>query len=436
LYETARDPSRASDYFLLAAQNAQRIFANQEAIVLSRRGLALLAKLPETPERDRKELGLQTMLAFAFMCSLGYGAPDTGATMARARELCQASHDTATLCPILWGIFAYHLTNGDVKSALEAGEQMLSISSSLNDPVLLVGSHNALAMSRLHQGELVASRQHFDEVIRLYDVTQHGRYLHLYSFDPAIHAAAQMVRLLWLLGYPDQARRKVEETLALARTLSSPLSLAFLEIFATQLYQNLRCPEKTKEHGQACIAICDEHAIQLERAWVECWYGWAIAELGDTDDGLSLMHSALATQLSIGARVARGYCQAVLAEALWHAGRTEEGLQAAEDGLAVSKRNGELFYDAELWRLKGELLKVQDKIADVECCFQKAIAIARQQAAKSLELRAATSLARLWQKQGRRAEARQVLGATHAWFTEGFDTVDVREAAALLQELA
>ncbi len=249
LYETARDPGRASDYFLLAAQNAQRIFANQEAIALSRRGLALLAKLPETPERARKELGLQVTLAFSLMCTLGYAAPETGANMGRARELCQASDDTAFLCPILWGLWAYYLTNGDMKSARETAEHMLSISRTVNDPVLLAGSHVGLAMSRLHQGELVASRQHFEEVARLYDVRQHSRYVQLYRFDPAIHSAGQMIRLLWLLGFPDQARRKAEETLALARGLSSPLSLAFLQNFTAQLYQNLRQPEKTKEFG-------------------------------------------------------------------------------------------------------------------------------------------------------------------------------------------
>jgi adenylate cyclase len=436
LYETARDPGRASDYFLLAAQNAQRTFANQEAIALSRRGLALLAKLPETPKRTRKELGLQVTLAFALMCTLGYAAPETGANMGRARELCQASDDTAFLCPILWGLWAYYITNGDMKSAREAAEHMLSISRTLNDPVLLAGSHVGLAMSRLHQGELVASRQHFEEVIKLYDVAQHGRYLQLYRFDPAIHSAGQMIRLLWLLGFPDQARRKAEETLALARGLSSPLSLAFLQLFAAQLYQNLRQPERTREIAEACIALCDEQAIQLERAWVECWYGWAVAELGDTDHGLSHMRSALDTQLSIGAQVARGYCQAVLAEALWHAGHTEEGLQAVEDGLAVSKRNGEPFYDAELWRLRGELLKMQDQTEEAESCFHKAVEIARQQAAKSLELRVSTSLARLWQKQGKRKEAQQSLGEIYAWFTEGFDTADLQEAASLLKELS
>lgn len=436
LYETARDPARASDFFLLAAQNAQGIFANQEAIALSRRGLGLLARLPETPERARKELGLQVTLAFSLLCSVGYAAPETGANMAKARELCQRLGDTIQLIPILFGLWTFYLCKGDLKSARDSGEHMLSIARTLNDPVLLVGPHVALAMTRLHQGELVASREHFEEVIRLYDVTQHGRYMQLYRLDPAVHCASQMIRLLWLLGFPDQALRKAEESVALARRLSSLLSLAHMQLYAAQLYQNLRQPEKARDYGQACIALCDEHAIQLERAWAECWYGWAIAELGETDAGLSLMRSALATQLSIGARVARGYCQAVRAQALWHAGHTEEGLQAVEDGLAVSEQNGEPFYSADLWRLKGELLKMQGGTEEAEHCFKKAIEMARRQAAKSLELRAATSLARLWQEQDKRQEAQQVLTEIHAWFTEGFETADLKQAELLLAELS
>ena len=436
LYETARDPGRASDYFLLAAQNAQGIFANQEALALSRRGLALLAKLPETPERTQKELGLQVTLAFSLLCTVGYAALETGTNMAMARELCQGLGDTVQLIPIIFGLWTFYICKGDLKSALEAAEHMLSIALTLDDPVLLVGAHVGFAMTRLHRGEFVASRQHFEEVIRLYDVAEHGRYLQLYRMDPAIHCASQMIRLLWLLGFPDQARRKAEESVALARSLSSLLSLAFCENFAAQLYQNLRWPEKMKEHAQACIAICDEHAIQLERAWVEVWYGWAVAELGETDDGLSHMRSALATQLSIGAQVARTHSLAILVEALWHAGRTEEALQAVDEGLAVSEQNGERYYNAELWRLKGELLNVQENTAEAECCFLRAIEIARQQAAKSLELRASTSLARLWQRQGKRNEARQVLSKTYAWFIEGFETADLKEAASLLEEVS
>ncbi len=169
---------------------------------------------------------------------------------------------------------------------------------------------------------------------------------------------------------------------------------------------------------------------------MECWYGWAVAELGETNDGLSHIRSALDTQLSIGAQVARPHSQAILAEALWHAGRTEEALQAVEEGLAVSNRNGERYYDVELWRLKGELLKMQDKAVEAESCFQMGIEIARQQAAKSLELRACTSLARLWQQQNRSREAQRLLGDIYAWFTEGFDTADLKDATALLEEIS
>jgi DNA-binding winged helix-turn-helix (wHTH) protein/predicted ATPase len=434
LYEMARDSARASDYFLLAAQNAQRIFANQEAIAMSRRGLALLVKLPETPERARKELLLQVTLAFSLMCTLGYAAPETGANMGRARELCQASRDNAFLCPILWGVWAYYIAKGDMKSAREAAEHMLSISRDLSDPALQLGAYAAMTFSLHHQGELLASRQQFGELAKAYDAAQHSRYVQLYRLDPGIHSQSEMVRLLWLLGFPDQARRNIEDTLT--RALSSPLSLAFFQMFAAFVYQGLREPEKAREIGAACIALCDEHGIQAERAWVMCPYGWALAELGEVEEGIEAIRNGLDTQHSIGVEVARPQSLAILAEALWHAGRTEEALQVVEDGLAVSNRNGERYYDAELWRLRGELLNLQSKTAESECCYHKAIEIARQQAAKSLELRACTSLARLWQKQGKRGKAQQLLAETYAWFTEGFDTADPKDAASLLAELS
>jgi predicted ATPase len=174
----------------------------------------------------------------------------------------------------------------------------------------------------------------------------------------------------------------------------------------------------------------------LEKAWMSCFYGWAIAQLGDVEQGIKIARSGLGIQLSVGAQVARPQSLAVLAETLWHAGQIEEAMNVAEDGLAVSARNEEGYYDAELWRLKGELLKMQGKETESESCFQQAIEIARQQAAKSLELRACTNLARLWQKNGKRKEGQRLLGEVYSWFTEGFDTADLQEAASLLKELS
>jgi DNA-binding winged helix-turn-helix (wHTH) protein/predicted ATPase len=436
LYETARDPGRASDYFLLAARNAQRIFANKEAIALARHGLALLDKIPESPERTRKELDLQITLAFSLLWTLGYAAPETGANMARARELCLPLSDAPLLFPILCGLWLYYLCKGDMKSAREAAEHLLSISRNLNDPVLLIFPPAAMAFTLLFQGELIASRKEFDKVSRLYNPAQHVRYVQLYRIDPGLQSESESARALWLLGFPGQARRKMDEALALASKLGLPLMLAGAQRYAAMLYQNLRQPEKAKELGEACIALCLEHGMMLEHAWVECPFGWAIAELGQIEEGISHIRTGLDTQLSLGAEIAHSQFQATLAETLSHAGRTKEALQAVEDGLAVSNRNRERYFDAELWRLKGEFSTIVGKTAEAEPCFQKALEIAEQQAAKSLELRAGMSLARLWQKQGKRNEAQQLLGEIYSWFAEGFDTADLREAESLLKELS
>jgi predicted ATPase/DNA-binding SARP family transcriptional activator len=435
LFEAARDVARAVEYFALAAERAAQIFANQEAIALARRGLGQLAKLPDTRERPQQELRLQVTLAFSLLCTRGYAAPETGANMARARRLCETLGEAAQLQPVRMGLWTYYITTGDMKAAREAAEQLLTMAGKLNDPALRLGAHAALGITLRQQGELVAGRRHCEEASRHYDVAEHQRYVRLYRFDPGIYAESIMVGALWQLGFPDQARRKSTETLALARALSSPLSLAFCHCLVIFLHQFLREPAKAREIGEACIALCNEHGIELERAWIECTYGWAIAELGQVDEGISLILRCLETQRVLGNEVARPQSQAVLAETLWHAGRAPEALQAVEDGLAVSSRNGDTYYDAGLWRLKGQLLEIQDKAAEAESCFHHAIAVARQQAAKSFELRAGTSLASLWQKQGKRREAQHLLNGIYGWFTEGFDTPDLIEARSLLAEL-
>ena len=436
LYETARNPERASAYFLLAAQNAQRIFANQEAITLAQHGLALLSKLPETPERARKELDLQVTLAFSLLFIRGYSVPEVQENIARARELCQHFGDTAQLFLVLFGLWIYHITKPELQEARRTAERMLEIARSANDRTLLLLAHATLGVALQHQGALTLAHKHLEEGLRYHDPAEHRRYLELYRMEPGINLLDETVRTLWMLGYPDQARRRSEETLALARAIPSPPSLALVLVHAAFLHQHLRQPDKAHEIAEECLSVCHEHGVAQERVWVMPANGWALAELGQVEKGTAQIRAALDAQLTTGGEIARPQFLAFLAEIHWHVGQAEEGLRAVEDGLAMSKRTGNSYYDAELWRLKGELLKMQDKTAEAESCFHKAIEIARQQAAKSLELRASTSLARLWQKQGKRKEAQQLLGDIYAWFTEGFDTADLREAASLLEEIS
>jgi predicted ATPase len=205
---------------------------------------------------------------------------------------------------------------------------------------------------------------------------------------------------------------------------------------AASLCQYLREPEKARQIATECLAVCDEHGAAQERAWVMFAYGWAIAELGQVEEGISQIRASLDAQLSIGGQIARPQFLTFLAEIYCQRCRAEEGLKTVEEGLAVSKANGDRYYDAELLRLQGEFFNMQDKIEEAESCFHRAIEIARQQAAKSLELRACTSLARLWQKNAKRKEAQRLLSETHSWFTEGFDTADLKESASLLKELS
>jgi predicted ATPase len=436
LYENAHDPARASDYFLFAAQNAQRIFANQEAITLARRGLGLLQRVPDSPERTRKELKLQVTLAFSYLCTVGYAAPDTGANMERARELCEHLSDTVSLVPVIFGLWTYYISKGEMKIARHHAQLLSNIAQNADDPAFIIGAKASMGTSLQHHGEYVAALHQFQDSAKVYDIGQHARYVQMYRLDPHIHAQGILIRTLCILGFPDQALQKAEETLTIARTLSSPLSLAFCHCLINQVFQFLRQAEKAKEIGEECIVLCDEHGIMLEKAWVSCPYGWAIAQLGRVEEGIQLTRAALHIQLSIGAQVARPQFLAMFSETLWRGGRIAEAVAAAEEGLAVSARNEERYYDAELWRLKGELLALQGQAAEAESCFHKAIKISCQQAAKSFELRAATSLARLWQKQGKRKEALQLLGDIYGWFTEGFDTADLREAASLHKELS
>lgn len=436
LYEGAHEPARASDYFSIAAQKAAQIFANEEASTLARRGIALLRKLPETPERTHKELDLQLTLMFSLLFTRGYGVQEVQDSVVKARELCRILGDTAQVFLVLFGLWIYYVTKPELQEARRTAEHMLQIAQSGNDRPSLLVAHATLGVALQHQGALALAHQHLEEGLRYHDPTEHRRYLELYRMEPGINLLEETVRTLWMLGFPDQARRRSEETLELARALPSPPSLALVLVHAAFLQQHLRQPDRVLAMAEECMAVCDEHGLAQERVWVMPANGWALAELGRVEEGIAQIHTALDAQISIGGELARPQFLGFLGEVHWHLGQVEKGLSAVEDGLAMSKRTGNSYYNAELWRLKGELLKMRGNMADAEDCFQKAIEIARQQSAKSFELRASTSLASLWQKQGRPTEAHRSLGEIYGGFTEGFETADLREAASLLDELS
>jgi predicted ATPase len=400
----------------------------------------VLNALPDTPERARQELLLQTTLGPALMVVKGYASPEVEHAYARARALCQQIGDTPQFFLVLRGLWWFYLLRAELQTARELGEQLLSLAQRAHDPALLLESRYALGNTLNYLGEFAAAQAHLEQGIALYDRQQHRTHALLYGQDPGVFCYSYAAVTLWLLGYPDQALQRNHEALTLAQEVAHPLSLAFALSCAALLHFSRREGPLVQARAEAIIALAAEHGFAHWWALGTMLQGWARAMQGQSEEGIPQLRQGLAAWQATGARGAGPYYLAMLAEAYGQAGQAEEGLHVLAEALALVHAGGERRHEAELYRLKGELLLsaaggVQNAALSAEECFQQALAIARHQQARSLELRAAMSLSRLWQQQGKQAEARQLLAPIYGWFTEGFDTADLLEARALLDEL-
>jgi class 3 adenylate cyclase/predicted ATPase len=442
-YSRSGKTEKAIEYLHLAGQQAVQRSANAEAISHLTTALELLKTLPDIPERTQQELTLQIALGPALIATKGQAAPDVGKAYTRARELGQQVGEPSRLFPVLHGLWAFFVTRAELKAAHELGEQLLSLAQRSQDPTLLLEARRALGETCFWRGEFVSAREQTAQSLALYDPRQHRSLVFLYAEDPGVVCRGFAAWGLWFLGYPDQALKKIHETLALAQELSHPFSLAVGLMNACIVYSLRQEWQAAQERAEALIVLATEQGFTLWLAWVTILRGWALAEQGRGEEGIAQMSQGIGAWRATGAELLRPHFLALLAEAYGKAGQAEEGLAALAEALEVVDKSGERFYEAELYRLKGTLT-LQSQVSspksqvqkEAEECFQRAIEIARRQQAKSLELRAVMSLSRLWQQQGKREEARQLLAELYGWFTEGFDTKDLQEAKALLQELA
>jgi TOMM system kinase/cyclase fusion protein len=437
-YTEAGLNAQAVPYWQQAGERARQHSANAEAIAHLTNGLVLLKTLPETLDRTRQELDLQTTLGPAFMATRGYAAPDVAQVYTRARELCQQMRETSRLFPVLWGLWMYHFVRAELQAAYDLGKQCLSLAQHLQNPTFRLEAHRALGTTLFFQGELPSARSHLEQGITFYDSQQHRSLAFLYGQDPKVTCLSYIAWVLWLLGYPDQALQRGHEALSLAQELAHPFTLALALQWVGTLHQCRREAQTTQERAETVMALARQQGFIQRLAGGTMLRGWALAMQGARTEGIAEMRQGLATYQTIGAGVGRTHWLALLAEAYGQAGQTAAGLAVVADALGVVDKYGEPWWEAELHRLKGALLLglSEDTQPEVETCFQQALAIACRQQAKSLELRVAMSLARLWQQQGKRQEAYDLLTPIYDWFTEGFDTADLQEARALLEALA
>ena len=433
-YSRANDRNKAIEYFKIAGGRAATRCAMVEAERHYANALKLLNELPETPERDRRELALQLAVGRARIAIKGWAAPEVEHAYSRGRKLFEQQGELAQLFPILYGRWVNYLVRFDLRDAYQIAEELMLQAKNAGDSTLLLQAHQALGNTSCQMGRFQLAREHLEAALSLCN----GRRVRPLSVDMEVACRSYLSWTLWFLGYPDQALKMNYGAVELAQALSDPFSLVLAEIFLCQLQQHRREGRAFQETAERLTAICAEHGFLYGAAHATVRRGAAMIEYGCGEEGLEQIQQGLAAHRATGAEVNRPEFLYWLAKGYCATGRVDDALDTLTNALRVSEEHEYLLLEAEIYRLKGEFLlrKSDFNSAEALACFERGIEVARKQGAKSLELSSTTSLGRLLAKQGRCEEARVMLAEIYGWFTEGFDTADLKDAKALLDELS
>jgi class 3 adenylate cyclase/predicted ATPase len=420
-----------------AGEMALRRSANVEAIRHLSKGLELLKSLPPTPDHTRRELILDTALGSALVATKGPAAPEVEAAYARAYTVCQQVEETVQLLPVLWGLWNFYLVRGELDTAHEVEEKFARFAQLQPEPMHRMWGFCAPGMELYYRGEFVPALAHLEEGIALHDPRDRRAEPHGYMYDAGVTSLSFLVWTLWALGDPDRARRCSADALALARELGNPFGLARALPYAAVLHQFLLEAPAVQELAEAAIVLARDQGFAQRMAWATILRGWSRAMQGQGAEGIAEIHQGLATFRAMGQALWRPYFLGLLADAYGSVGQPSEGLAVLTEAQATMERTGERHGEAELHRLEGTLLlqRSPDQHEAAESAFRRALQTARLQRARSFELRASTSLARLWRQRGRHAEARQLLADACRGFSEGLQTADLRDARELLEAL-
>jgi predicted ATPase len=429
---------QAIEYWLKAGQRAMQRSAHIEAERHLRVGLALLAGLPETATRHHREIALQNALGVCLMPTRGFGNPEVAAAFNRAAEICTRVDDDRGLFIALRGKGQYHMISGDMRTACDDARRILALAEGVGDHDFLIEAHHLGWSALCFAGEFRAAQRHAEEGISHYERERDHHLTYTYSgHDPGTCARAFGSLSLGQLGYSERALALCRDGLALAEVLAHPFTIA-VALWATGILHQLRRePDATREVGERMIHYCSEKGLRTMVPIGKVFRGDALARHGEFAEGIGQMREGIAELRSIGTLFSLPSFFAALASACARCGNVGEGLAAVEEGLAMTRTGGDRFSLPEIHRIKAKLLLVSS-VADrdaAEAAFGEAIEVSCGQQARLLELRAATSMARLWRDQGKRQQARELLAPVYGWFTEGFNTLDLKEAKALLDEL-
>jgi predicted ATPase/class 3 adenylate cyclase len=444
-YTAAGLPQQAIRYWQQAGRRALEYSANLEAIHHFTQALELLQTLPETPQRIEQELQARVALGAPLLMTSGYAAPEVETNYDQARALCKRLPEMPQLPSILFGLWVFYLARTQLDAALELGQQLMDLAHQLQNPALWLEAHQVQGINLFNLGRLPLARAHLEQAVALYDPRQPEVQSLAANIgaDRGVVCLCHLALTLWLLGYPEQALARSREAVALAEALTHPYSLVFAACWAAWLHHYRAEPHLLRQHTEPAMVISREQGFTLLAPLVTMLDGWALTQLGQAEAGLSQVLQGMADYRTTGAQV--GYLQlsALLAEAYGKVGQVEAGLVILTELLPLVPEKGERFCEAELHRLKGNLLlqlaqttPQPNLTTEAEASFHRAIEIARYHQTRSLELRATLSLSRLYRQQGCLSEVRPSLETLYNHFTEGFETVDLKEAKLLLDTIS
>jgi predicted ATPase len=423
-------------YWAQAGHRSATRSAMAEAAAQFQKALDQLTLLPDTAERQRQELEFCCALGAVLIAVKGFTAPETGEAYARARELWERLGSPSEFLRVPFGQSVHYVYRGELDRALRLDEDLLRLSRQRDDSVGLVMGQFAFGRTMMLLGRFASSRLHLEEMLAAYNPTFHRPLTHQAGFDPHTLSKGYLGIVLFSLGFPDEGLARSNAAIAEARKLAHPPSLAGTLSIGTLLLSLLGNYAVVREWADQLVALATEQGFPVWRAWGAIYRGWVKVKSCNVTDGMSLLRQGLAAYRATSAVQWIPYYSALLASACETAAQVEESVTLLDDALQITERTGERWFAAELNRQKGQLLLQKESTVAAEELYRQALSIAREQDAKLWELRAATSLARLCRDQGRLAEARDLLLPVYGWFTEGFDTQDLKEAKALVDELA
>jgi tetratricopeptide (TPR) repeat protein len=422
--------AKAAAYRLQAGNRAQRMSAHEEAASHLARGLELAASLPPSTERMQLELDLLTSLGTTLIPMRGYASPEVAQAFARGRELCRALGDPPRVIPVLFGLCLLYMAYGDLGKARAEGERLLQLAQQAGDVSYVVGVHYPLGVISFLQADLEGSRSHYEQCAALYDPKRDRDLARQQGQDPAVVSLLFLSWVLWMQGYPEQALVRAETALRLAEEIDHPYTRTLAVLLSADFYHFLSDWSRCQAQAERGLGLANKWHFPFSQAGCTMHLGVALAQQGDLERGIDILRQGLDAWKATGNRMALAYWDARLAETYLLAGKREEGLAALDESF---RHQEEIWFQPEQYRIGAELLLLRPgHHVEAEASLRKSLHLARSREARSLELRAAMSLARLLRQQGRAAEGRDLLAECYAWFTEGFDTPDLREARELL----